>query len=314
MQATLIHNPNAGGINALSSESIIELLGEISVTATCPPTTNETDLSAALQNPGELVIAAGGDGTVRAVALELHKLGLQVPLAILPLGTANNIARTLSLTEPPQALLKGLARPRVRRFDVGCARGPWGEVRFLEAFGFGLLAHGLTDYNPGAGKSLVRAIGVALSTLTSYEAKPWRLTLDGEDLSGRFLLLEVMNTSSVGLRMVLAPDADPSDGLFDLVLVKDDDRVGLRAYLANLVAGKLESLPNVTLRRGKRLEISWDGSPLHYDEEVLVGERLGGERLGGEVPISTAPNNRLGSAEVTLEAGALELWLPTLSS
>lgn len=289
------------------------LLGEIGVTASCPATTDETQLSAALRDPGELIIAAGGDGTVRAVALELHRLGSRLPLAILPLGTANNIARTLSLTEPPEALLRGLAKPRVRRFDVGCARGPWGEVRFLEALGFGLLAHGLIDYNPDAGKSLVRAVGVALNTLTNYEAKNWKLSLDGEDLSGRFLLLEVMNTASVGLRMALAPDADPSDGLFDLVLVKDDDRVGLAAYLANLVAGKLETLPNVTVRRGRRLELTWDGSPLHYDEEVLSRE-LAGELLAGEGLAGAAPDDPPGSVEVTLEAGALELWLPTLPS
>lgn len=173
------------------------------------------------------------------------------------------------------------------------ACGPWGEVKFLEAFGAGLLAHGLADYDPTAGKSLMRAAGSAVSTFSRYQAQAWRLRLDGEDLSGRYLLLEVMNTASVGLRMALAPEADPGDGLLDLVLVEEDSQVGLSAYVVNLVSGRLGSLSNVTLKRGRRLELAWDGSPLHYDEEVL-------------------PDGEPGPVAVSLQAGALELWLPTL--
>lgn len=293
MRATLIHNPNAAGTETLAAETIVRTLAKIGIRTAVPIMDGEGDLTGALRDPGDLVIAAGGDGTVRATALALHRLGLTVPLALLPLGTANNIARTLGLTAPPQALLTGLATPQPRPFDLGVARGPWGAVHFLEAFGAGLLAHGLADYDPTAEKSLVRAAGSAVSTFSSYQAQPWRLRFDGEDLSGRYLLVEVMNTASVGLRMALAPEADPSDGAFDLVLVEEDERVGLSTYVVNLISGRLETLSNVTVKRGRRLELTWDGSPLHYDEELFT-------------------EGKPGPVEVSVQAGALELWLPSL--
>lgn len=133
MRATLIYNANAAATETLAAASIVRTLATIGVSAKVPAINGERDLKDALRDPGDLVIAAGGDGTVRATALALYHLRRKVPLALLPLGTANNVARTLGLTAPPQTLLMGLAKPRPRPFDLGVARGPWGTVYFLEA-------------------------------------------------------------------------------------------------------------------------------------------------------------------------------------
>ena len=176
------------------------------------------------------------------------------PLALAPLGTANNIARTLGLTDSTETLLRGLADPQPRPFDLGLIRAPWGEAKFLEAFGVGLFAEGLKQYSPDERKSLVRMAHAAIETLTQAEAREWQCDLDGRDLSGRYLMLEVMNTQAMGLRLRLAPDANPSDGLFDVVRVSEDDAVGFGAYLTKLVEGDLETLPNVEIVRGKQLK------------------------------------------------------------
>ena len=296
-RATLIHNAHAAGRLRLSTGRIIELLGEAGYDAEYVPTESEADLTAALQDPGDLVVAAGGDGTIRGVALALAALGSSVPLALAPLGTANNIARTLGLTDSTETLLRGLADPQPRPFDLGLIRAPWGEARFLEAFGVGLFAEGLRQYSPDERKSLVRMAHAAIETLTQAEAREWQCDLDGRDLSGRYLLLEVMNTQAMGLRLRLAPDANPSDGLFDVVRVSEDDAVGFGAYLTKLVEGDLETLPNVEIVRGKRLNLRWNGLPLHFDEEVRGDDPA--REPGGEL-------------ELTMQAGALTLWLPKL--
>ena len=296
-RATLIHNAHAAGRLRLSTGRIIELLGEAGYDAEYVPTESEADLTAALQDPGDLVVAAGGDGTIRGVALALAALGSSVPLALAPLGTANNIARTLGLTDSTETLLRGLADPQPRPFDLGLIRAPWGEARFLEAFGVGLFAEGLRQYSPDERKSLVRMAHAAIETLTQAEAREWQCDLDGRDLSGRYLLLEVMNTQAMGLRLRLAPDANPSDGLFDVVRVSEDDAVGFGAYLTKLVEGDLETLPNVEIVRGKRLNLRWNGLPLHFDEEVRGDDPA--REPGGEL-------------EMTMQAGALTLWLPKL--
>ena len=295
IRATLIHNAHAAGRLRLSTERLTDLLGEAGYDAKYAPTESEADLAAALADPGDLVVAAGGDGTIRGVALALAAAGSRVPLAPIPLGTANNIGHTLGLTASTETLLRGLADPRPRPFDLGLIRAPWGEARFLEAFGVGLFADGMNNYDPKEQKSLFRIVQAAVDTMTHYDAGLWECELDGRDLSGRYLLLEVMNTQATGLRLRLAPDADPSDGMFDVVRVHDDDTVGFAAYLSKLAEGQLETLPNVEVTRGKRLKLRWNGLPLHFDEEVR-----------GDDP----PCDPGGELEVTLQPGALTLWLP----
>ena len=294
-RATLIHNAHAAGRLRLSTARIIELLAEAGYDAEHIPTESEAELAGALTNPGELVVAAGGDGTIRGVALALAASGSSVPLALAPLGTANNIAHTLGLTDTTENLLRGLATPYARPFDLGLIRAPWVRRGFFEAFGVGLFAHGMERYNPDEGKSLFRAAQAAIETLTQYEAREWQLELDGRDLSGRYLMLEVMNTTSMGLRLRLAPDADPSDGLFDVVRVREDERISFQTYFSKLTAGDLETLPNIDIIRGRRLKLLWDGQPLHFDEEVRGDDPA--RVPGGEI-------------DIELQPGALTLWLP----
>ncbi len=168
-RATLIHNAHAAGRLRLSTARSLELSAEAGYDAEHVPTGSEDELASALENPGDLVVAAGGDGTIRGVALALAAAKSKVPLALAPLDTANNIARTLGLTETTENLLRGLAHPCARPFDLGAIRAPWGEARFLEAFGVGLFAHGMERYNPDEGKNLFRAAQAAFEPLRSTE-------------------------------------------------------------------------------------------------------------------------------------------------
>ena len=86
-----------------------------------------------------LVVVAGGDGTVARVARRM--VGRGVPVAILPAGTANNIARSLGLLKQPfEELVRGWRDARRVQLDVGIAAGPWGERYFVEGLGAGLFA------------------------------------------------------------------------------------------------------------------------------------------------------------------------------
>ena len=99
----------------------------------------------AFKKPVDLVVAAGGDGTVHKTAWQL--MGSGIPLAILPLGTANNLARTLGFTESVDEILQSLHCGKGQPFDVGVARRSSRSEYFLEAAGGGLFA----DYFPAAG-------------------------------------------------------------------------------------------------------------------------------------------------------------------
>lgn len=291
-KATLIYNPNSGGAAGLSSDDLLKALHDLDFHAVHHYTQDEDDVDEALRDPGGLVVAVGGDGTARAVATRL--LGSGVPLAIIPAGTANNVARTLGVAGKPLDLVRGLGRARRCKYDVGKVSGPWGTDHFLEAMGVGLFADLLEDYHPEQGKSVLRAAGTVRDTLIAYKARRWQVAVDGQDLSGTYVALEVLNTKATGPRLSLAPGADPTDGLFNVVCVLEPEGVTLLDYATSLLQDKFETLPNVRRMLGKELTLTWHGEPLHIDAEV---------RGRSDFQAGT-------TVTVTLLPQALELWLP----
>lgn len=92
-------------------------------------------------------------------------------------------------------------------------------------------------------------------------------SLDGKDISGRFLLLEAVNLLYVGPNLFLAPDGRPGDGQFDVVLVSEAERERLLEYLSKWQENR-ERLAVLPSHRGKRLRIEWTGFGLHVDDKL----------------------------------------------
>lgn len=269
MKTTLIYNQQAGNTQQAEPNQILEALSQIGFEPVYHPTTTEQDLDDVLSEAKDLVVVAGGDGSLRAVAIRL--LGKGIKITPLPMGTANNIARMLALPSNPLDIISGLADPVERDMDVGCVITMQKTFYFLEAMGIGVFADGMHKYNPENGKSILRSIQSARETLREYQPKFFHLNLDGEDFSGSYLLVEVMNTPTVGFRYRLAPEAKADDGLFDLVLIHASQREKYMRFVAGVLTASLEKLPVVGVHKGSRLEIAWRGFPLHMDGEVIAG-------------------------------------------
>lgn len=273
MRATLIHNPDAGA-GEQSRDVLDNALRDAGIDVTYQSTA-AGDIEPALRDPGDVIIVAGGDGTVARVARRLS--GRAVPLAIVPLGTANNIATSLGIDGTPGEIIRGLRGAERRGLDVGIARAPWGSANFVESAGLGVIARLLRDAaedqanDPSATGSGTHDIedGAQLLRRALKREKPrrWHVDADGEDLSGQYLLALVLNIAVVGPRVMLAPDADPGDGLLDLVLVGEDDRDALGAFLRRLKRGEPAVSP-IHSRRVKRVRMQWKGKAGHLDDEV----------------------------------------------
>ena len=185
-------------------------------------------LKKAFKRPVDLVVAAGGDGTVHKTAWQL--MGSGIPLAILRLGTANNLARSLGFTKSVDEILQSLHCGKGQPFDVGVARTSSRTEYFLEAAGGGLFA----DYFPAAEANKKKDASpeeestAHLSLLRElsldYPACKWRISIDGKDISGRYILWGVMNIRSAGPALHLAPKAKTDDGGLDFVAVREDER------------------------------------------------------------------------------------------
>lgn len=296
MRITLIHNPGAGRTDHRGKDELVALL-EDAGHAVRYQSSKDDDWDEALDAPADLVVAAGGDGTVGRVARRMA--GRNVPVAALPAGTANNIARTLGLVDgTPEELVRGWEGARRVRLDIGLAAGPWGKRSFVEGVGVGLFAALLArsdETPPGkkpkkakgahAGKAVDGALRRLSECAEDCEALEVAARLDGKDISGRYLLLEAVNLRYVGPSLFLAPDAEPGDGLLDVVLVGEAERPRLIHYLDSWQDNR-ERLAVLPTLRGRKLELEWTGVPLHIDDKLRPKKSAGPDEVAGMVQLS----------------------------
>lgn len=313
MQATLIYNPQSGVTEKVSPEEIQEALSKAGYDPVYRSTSREEDLDQALADVKGLAVVAGGDGTIRAVATRL--LGRGVPISPLPLGTANNICKTLGISGNPISgnpleIVAGLKEPHSRHFDICRVQAPWGEDYFLEAFGYGLYAEMLADYEPEKGKSVLRSISSIAKTLPNYESNYCRITLDGKDISGNYLIFETLNTTAFGPRIKMAPGADPGDGVFDVVRIREEERSGLMQYLSALIAEEFDELPSVEITRGSKLELEWTGFVIHVDGEVRPKKIIQQDERTDKGTGKAIPHRPGDKLQVEILPREVEFWIP----
>jgi diacylglycerol kinase (ATP) len=301
MKITLIYNPTAGDDSRPTPGQLVALIREAGYQVRVQ-STREDGWSKVLKKKARFVAVAGGDGTVGKVARRL--VGTNVPIAVLPMGTANNISKSLGINGPPLwQLIRGWKRSKRTRFDAGIATGPWGSRRFIEGVGVGLLAKTMPSVNenktmdnlPSGEAKVAYALQVLRDTLEESAPMKVNAHLDGKDVSGKYLLFEAMNKRFIGPNLFLAPNAAPGGGMLDLVFVGEKDRKKLARYLAHWQEGK-EWPSNLGVGRGKHLEIEWTGFPLHLDDKVWP--------KNGRHPKPPA------KIEVELQRKALEFLIP----
>jgi diacylglycerol kinase (ATP) len=272
MHVLLVHNPDAGD-GHFDRESLLRLIRDAGHTVAY--TVADDDWKAAMVDRVEVIVAAGGDGTVHKVARTAAHRG--IPITVIPLGTANNIAGELGLSARAiPDIIAGWADAVRRPFDLGLA-GPGKARAFLESAGVGLLAvtiariaHGNAAYVDElneAEERLEAAIEVLRDTLTRLEPIHVDMRLDGRVVSGRFLLVEVLNFGGAGANLRLAHRADPADGLFDIVVV---DETGRQELWDNLPIYRTDPAraPRLPAYQARHVELSCRPCALHLDDKL----------------------------------------------
>lgn len=267
---TLLHNPTAGYEN-YPKEKLLEILQKNGYKTTYVDIKGE-DFMASLNSPGDLVVIAGGDGTV--IKVTRHLIGKRIPIGLLPLGTANNIAAALKISGKPENIVAAWNPSRSRPFFPGLIIGPEGERTFMESAGFGILtrlfrreASGITEANTREAE-LERARRHQLQILKEYKSHFCTILVDGQEFSGNYILIEAMNIPFAGPNSNLAPQADPGDDFLEVVLVKEDEREQLEEFLSRNSDGK-DHTTKLPVLRAKKLKIEWNGIHHHLDDEFI---------------------------------------------
>ncbi len=271
----LLHNPGAGPDDHERDDltSLIEKAGH-----ECRYSSTKSLFWKNLDKDLDFLVVGGGDGTVRRITSELldrKVLDKTYPIALLPLGTANNIAKTLGITGETETIINSWNNVNIKKYDVGRIHEIKQEPFFLESFGYGLFPALMREMESSRNEELntpekkITAARSVLQQLTrDYAASPCSLEIDGKDASGKFLLVEIMNIKSIGPNLFLAPDADPGDGYFDVVVVREDERDKFLKFIDSR-----ESVENGAVQfrtvRAKSIKIRWDGSDAHVDDKTI---------------------------------------------
>jgi diacylglycerol kinase (ATP) len=286
--AKVLHNPTAGE-GEHTKKKLISLLETAGYT--CSYSSTKEDDWYKIKNDTDFIVAAGGDGTIRRLAEELldkRILDKKYPIGLLPFGTANNIAKTLGLPEKVEDILERWKEENIMHVDVGKIHDLKKTEFFLEAFGFGvfpelMIAMKKRDHEEETPEQeLIMAQQMLLDIVRAYPGTTCTITLDGVEHTGNFLLCEIMNTRSVGPNLVLAPEADPGDGEFEVVLIEESQRDALLGYIQDKLNGK-DPHTSFSITRTRKVIVKREGTVFHSDDELIKTD------AGREIHIELLP-------------------------
>ena len=218
-------------------------------------------------NGCDLVIAAGGDGTASEVADGLlqaeHETGRVIELGLLPCGTGIDFARGLGLTGEIEEALARIAGASPRKVDAGriCYIDDHGALATRHCINIASLGlSGVTDRAVNSdkrkGQVSVKALFFWRTVLEfiRYRFQDVRITIDdGEPVEARMALVAVANGRFFGGGMMIAPDAELSDGLFDIVILRAAGKLGLIRDIRLLYGGRHRNHPAITILRGRKV-------------------------------------------------------------
>jgi diacylglycerol kinase (ATP) len=288
----VIWNAEAGGKAGLarrapSREELLDLMARTGLGSDLRQSDSAEDAErlahAAVDEGIEVVVAAGGDGTVHVLADAL--LGTNAALGILPLGTIMNIPRSIGLPRDLEAAATALAEGEVRAIDVGRAR----ERTFYESGSVGMNAAMFREaqrYDDGDRLSLFRAIWVAFR----YRPARMELRLDDRRVRTRALMVTVSNGPYTGAGMTVAPGARLDDGQFDVRVFRRFSKWQLIRHLAGIAFGRRRFAPEVATYRSARVEItSAHPLPCRADSSDLGSTPVVMEAIPGALRVIVPP-------------------------
>ncbi len=246
----------------------------------------------------DVVVAAGGDGTVNEVVngvlqCQEEKLGDAV-LGVLPVGRGNDFCFASGIPLDFTAACQTLAKGRVRALDAGrISDGQGSTARYFgNGVGIGFDAVVSRVANQARLTGFLSYFVAALQTMyIYYQAPEMQIELSNETIRQRSLMVSVMNGRRAGGGFLMAPQGNPGDGLLDLCIAKNLSKAGILALIPRFMKGTQGTHPAIKFRQDTRVTVrAVDGRlPVHVDGEVISPDvpELTVEILPGRLQVIT---------------------------
>lgn len=268
----VIHNPVAGARRIQRLHDVVELLtGRFGAEVVVAPTAGRGDAEAIASGAGresaDVVVAAGGDGTINEVINGLAEAKRGVALGIIPLGTANVLAKELGLETDAERLAETLANGPVRDVCLGSVNGR----RFAMMAGAGFDAHVVERVDPllkhltGKGAYLVET----LAQLVRRDSPLYRVTIGERTWEAASVI--VAKGRYYGGRFVCAPDANLFEPRLHVCLFPRGGRWNTLRYLWGVTAGRLKHFPDYRILPADRVILSGpEGEAVQADGDIIA--------------------------------------------
>jgi diacylglycerol kinase family enzyme len=271
----VISNTKAGSADEPVLQEVLDVLCRGGTDVCSEPLGNPAELVALLgAHPHRIPVAAGGDGTLHLLVAALHARGELTSRAIglVPLGTGNDFARTVGIPLAPAAAARVVLQGAPHEMDL-LTDDTGGVVINAVHLGIGAeSAHEGEPLKPVFGMLAYR-IGALVAGLRSL-GWPLQVSVDGAlitDGNRRVLQVGVLNGRTIGGGTPLAPDAEPDDGLADVIVSTATGPMARLRYARLLRHGRHAEHPDVVLVRGRTVELAGPPVPINSDGELGDG-------------------------------------------
>lgn len=272
-RARLIYNPTSGREEMRRRlPDILQKFDGADIEVTCHATTGEGDATAEVERTlarggYDMIIAAGGDGTLYEVINGLADKPNRLPLGIIPVGTTNDFARAMGIPKHWEYACELIIQQYKEQIDVGRANDRY----FINIAGGGFLTELSYDV-PIKLKTMIGQLAYYLKGMEKMvHLRPTELTFQADGVGtfvGEFMMFLICNSNSVGGFERLAPESKLNDGLFDVLLVRKCNLAEFIRLVTLALRGEHLSDPHVEHFRTNRLSVtSPDKVQLNLDGE-----------------------------------------------
>lgn len=233
----------------------------------------------------DLMVVAGGDGTVNFVVNAMKNKGLDIPVGVIPAGTANDFAGAVGMSRDPLEAARQIASGQVERVDCGRVN----DLYFVNIFSFGIFTT-TSQRTPDSRKHKIGKLAYMIEGVKEFRsmhAVPLEIVADGEAFDFRSLMVLVFNGETAG-GFRLARRSSIKDGLFDCVLLeKKNFLVSTLAMGRYLLGGNPKIVRQL---RSRRIEIrSTVNEPTDVDGQKGAEFPLRIECLSGALRVMCSP-------------------------
>jgi YegS/Rv2252/BmrU family lipid kinase len=204
----------------------------------------------AAKNGAYAVVAAGGDGSVNDVMHGL--LGTDTLLGIIPMGSGNGMARTMNIPVDTVQAIQVINTGNTTRMDVAFANG----TPFLSNAGVAFDALIAKKFAKSVKRGIMMYSWLVTKHLWLYKEWDWKINVDGKEFTEKAFIVNVANGQQFGYNFKIAPMANYTDGLLDLIIIRKFPKLMGSTLVLRAMNGTIANSPYVKHMRGKEITIS----------------------------------------------------------